>query len=139
MSKVAIFSLHLHPDLIAEGRGAGARGFIAKDLPSEEIVGALLRVATGELVTATASVGLAHGTLDWPGRGRGLTQRQSEVVVLAAEGLSNREIAAALFLGTETVKDYLSQAFARLGVRNRVEVTNLIRRSEAFARRPGST
>ena len=113
MSKVAIFSLHLHPDLIAEGRaGAGARGFIAKDLPSEEIVGALLRVATGELVTATASVGLAHGTLDWPGRGRGLTQRQSEVVVLAAEGLSNREIAAALFLGTETVKDYLSQAFA---------------------------
>ena len=53
---VAMFSLDLSPDLIAEGRSAGATGFISKELSGEEIVDAIVRIAQGEpLVAATVS------------------------------------------------------------------------------------
>jgi DNA-binding NarL/FixJ family response regulator len=135
IAHVAMFSLDLGAELVAEGRSAGATGFISKGLSGAEIADAIVRVAQGEHVVAVAtSVEPASAELDWPGRADGLTERESEVVVLAAEGLSNREIAAALYLSAETVKGYLRQAFAKLGVRNRVEATNYVRRSGAFAR-----
>ena len=135
ISHVAMFSLDLSPELIAEGRSAGATGFISKGLSGAEIADAIVRVAHGEeLVTAAESDRTARAELDWPGKEDGLTERESQVVVLAAEGLSNREIAAALYLSSETVKGYLRQAFAKLGLRNRVEATNYVRRSGAFER-----
>ena len=130
---VAVFSLEVGPDLIAEGRSAGATGFISKGLSGAEIASAITRVAQGEsVVAAPPSPAPPSAELDWPGRGDGLTERQSQVLMLVAEGLSNREIAAALYLSPETVKGYLAQAFATLGVRNRVEATNYVRRAEAF-------
>jgi DNA-binding NarL/FixJ family response regulator len=135
IGRVALFSLDLSPDLISEGRSAGATGFISKGLSGQEIADAIVRIAQGEaLVAATVSPGPKSAELDWPGKGDGLTDRQSQVLVLAAEGLSNREIAAALYLSPETVKGYLRQAFVRLGFRNRVEATNYVRRSGAFVR-----
>jgi DNA-binding NarL/FixJ family response regulator len=135
IGRVAMFSLDLSPDLIAEGRSAGATGFISKGLSGAEIADAIVRIAHGEaLVAATASPRPLSAELDWPGKSDGLTERQSQVLVLAAEGLSNREIAAALYLSPETVKGYLGEAFAKLGFRNRVEATNYVRRSEAFVR-----
>jgi DNA-binding NarL/FixJ family response regulator len=135
IGRVAVFSLDVGPDLIAEGRAAGATGFISKGLSGAEIADAIVRVAQGESVVATPTSGAPPSEeLDWPGRGDGLTERQSQVLTLVAEGLSNREIAAALYLSPETVKGYLAQAFATLGVRNRVEATNYVRREEAFTR-----
>jgi DNA-binding NarL/FixJ family response regulator len=132
---VAVFSLDVGPDLIAEGRAAGATGFISKGLSGAEIADAIARIAQGEAVVATPPAPTAPSAeLDWPGKGDGLTERQSQVVMLVAEGLSNREIAEALYLSPETVKGYLAQAFAKLEIRNRVEVTNYVRRSEAFTR-----
>ena len=91
--------------------------------------------ARGEsLVAASITPRPTVAELDWPGKDDGLTERQSQVVVLAAEGLSNREIAAALYLSPETVKAYLAQAFRRLGIRNRVQATNYVRTSGAFER-----
>jgi two-component system, NarL family, response regulator LiaR len=135
IGRVALFSLDLSPDLISEGRSAGATGFISKGLSGPEIADAIVRIAQGEaFVAATVSPGPTSAELDWPGKGDGLTERQSQVLVLAAEGLSNREIAAALYLSPETVKGYLRQAFVRLGFRNRVEATNYVRRSGGFVR-----
>jgi DNA-binding NarL/FixJ family response regulator len=132
---VAMFSLDLRPDLIAEGRAAGATGFISKSLAGSEIADAVVRVARGEsLVAATASPRPASAELVWPGKDAGLTERQSQVLVLAAEGLSNREIAAAIYLSPETVKGYLRQAFLKLEVRNRVEATNYVRGTTDFMR-----
>jgi DNA-binding NarL/FixJ family response regulator len=70
----------------------------------------------------------------WPGKGDGLTERESQVLVLVAEGLSNREIAAALYLGVETIKGYMHQVFSKLALRNRVEATNYVHHSGAFVR-----
>jgi DNA-binding NarL/FixJ family response regulator len=132
---VAVFSLDLSPDLVADGRAAGAHAFISKALSGDEIADAIVRVAAGEaLVAATPSPRATRNGLDWPGKDDGLTERQSQVIVLVAEGLTNLEIAAALYLSGETVKHYLKQTFAKLGIRNRVEATNYVRASGAFVR-----
>jgi DNA-binding NarL/FixJ family response regulator len=133
--RVAVFSLDLHPDLIADGRLAGAHGFVSKALPGEEIADAIVRIASGEaLIAATPTRRQANADFAWPGKHEGLTERESEVVVLVSEGLSNREIAAALYLSTDTVKGYLSQALRKLGLRNRVQAASYVHRSEAFRR-----
>ena len=135
IGRVAVFSLDVGPDLVAEGKAAGATGFISKGLSGAEIADAIVRVADGEEVVAIArEPETLSEELDWPGRSDGLTERQSQVVTLVAEGLSNREIAAALYLSPETVKGYLAQAFAKLGLRNRVQATNYVRDSGAFSR-----
>jgi DNA-binding NarL/FixJ family response regulator len=135
VDRVALFSIDLHPDLITEGRLAGASGFISKALTGDQIADAIVRIAAGEQVVA-ATPDAPHDPrpeeLAWPGRSEGLTERESEVLVLLAEGLSNREIATALYLSPETIKSYLRPIYAKLDVRNRVEATAYVHRSGAF-------
>ena len=90
--------------------------------------------AAGEDVVAGTPVPKsAHPDLEWPGKEVGLTERESQAVTLLAQGLSNREIAAALYLSPETVKSYVGQIFAKLNVRNRVEATNFVNRTLDFS------
>jgi two-component system response regulator DesR len=63
----------------------------------------------------------------------GLTERESQVLTLLAQGRTNREIAAGLYLSAETVKSYVAQIFAKIEVRNRVEATNFVHRTNEFA------
>jgi DNA-binding NarL/FixJ family response regulator len=131
--RVALFSMDLRPDVVAQARAAGATGFISKALSGAEIADAVVRVAEGHEVLATPPTPRpALRDLDWPAKDHGLTERESEILVLLAEGLSNREIAAALHLSAETVKSYLRQVFSKLGLRNRVEATTFVHRSGAF-------
>ena len=136
IGNVVIFSLDLGPELIAAGRKAGAAGFISKALDGDDVVDAIVRVAAGELVECVgpSESARAAGDLDWPGRDDGLSERESQVIVLLAEGLTNREIAAALYLSTETVKGHVSLLFAKLNLRNRVEATNYVHSTGAFDR-----
>jgi DNA-binding NarL/FixJ family response regulator len=135
VAHVALFSLDLGPDLIAEGRSAGATGFISKALPAEQIADAIVRVADGEsIVASTVATGPVSEHLNWPGRIEGLSERESQVLTLAAQGLSNREIAGALYLSAETIKSYLASVFSKLGLRNRVEAANYVNQTVAFAR-----
>jgi DNA-binding NarL/FixJ family response regulator len=135
VGRVAVFTNDLHPDLVEQAQVAGARGFISKQLSGDEIADAIVRVAHGEIVVAT-SAAPAHdrSVRDWPGKAQGLTERESQVVVLAAEGLSNPEIARLLYLSPHTVKGYVSQALRKLGLRNRVEAASFVRAGGAFAR-----
>jgi len=135
IAHVAVFSLDITPALIDDARRAGAHSFISKALPGDAIVDALVDVAAGRRVTALPGQHTAvPAELDWPGRGDGLTQRESQVVVLVADGLTNREIAEALYLSPETVKSYLSDAYRKLALRNRVEAAAYVRRTQAFHR-----
>ncbi len=137
VAHVALFSLDLGPDLIAEGRSAGASGFISKALPGDEIADAIVRVAAGErIVASTMASEPLNEYLDWPGRIEGLSERESEVLSLVAQGLSNREIAAALYLSPETIKSYVASVFAKLSICNRVEAANYVHHATAFARDP---
>ncbi|MFN8028247.1 MAG: response regulator transcription factor [Acidimicrobiia bacterium] len=132
---VAVFSLLVTEGLVAQGFDAGASGVISKGATGEQIVDAIEGIARGERVVVGASPSHpVDGALSWPGQDDGLTLRQSQALALAAEGLTNREIADALYLSLDTVKGHLSEAFARLGLRNRVEATAYVHRSDGFRR-----
>lgn len=136
---VAVFSLDLRPEIIADARAAGATGFISKALTGDQIADAIERIAAGEEVVALAPDGVHDGAtalelLDWPGKEAGLTERESEVLVLLAEGLTNPEIATSLYLSVETVKSHVAAIIRKLALRNRVQAATYVARSGAFSR-----
>jgi DNA-binding NarL/FixJ family response regulator len=133
---IAMFTLDLAPALIEEGRRFGSTGFISKTLSAEEIMDALVLVADGEEVVARGADAASPvpADLDWPGKDHGLTERESQVLVLASEGLTNAEIGKALYVGSETVKSHLSRAYAKLGVHNRAGAVRFVLSTGTFDR-----
>jgi two-component system response regulator DesR len=95
---------------------AGALGFVVKDAPAEQLADAVRRVAAGERVV---DPDLAAATL--AGGPSPLTGRERDVLVAARDGATVADIAARLFLSEGTVRNYLSSAIAKTGVRNRAE------------------
>ena len=99
---------------------AGAGGFIVKDAPAEQLADAVRRVAAGERVVDAA---LAAATL--AGGPSPLTARERDVLVAARDGATVADIAGKLFLSEGTVRNYLSAAIAKVGVRNRIEALRM--------------
>lgn len=95
---------------------SGALGFLVKDAPAEQLAEAVRRVAAGERVVDPA---LAAATL--AGGSSPLTGRERDVLVASRDGATVADIAGRLFLSEGTVRNYLSGAIAKTGVRNRVE------------------
>ncbi len=116
---------------------AGASGFLLKDAKPAELVGAIRSVATGDAVVSPRvtrrmlemfSGSLPTGGSEPPGvdpRIAALTARELEVLRAVAEGLSNAEVAARLFLSEATVKTHVGRILAKLGVRDRVQAVVL--------------
>ena len=121
-AKVVVYSWNLKPQLIDQALAAGACGYLSKVLTGPEIVKALERVMTGEIVVLTGdnetSVG-ADG--DWPGRSSGLSSREAEILALITQGLSNKEVAARAFIGTNSVKTYIRSAYKKINVTSRTQ------------------
>lgn len=102
---------------------AGAKGFILKQIRMSDLVGAIQRVANGEdLIDAKlrrrAAARLAKEHEDGTDR---LTKQERRILEFIAEGLTNREIAERMFLGEKTVKNYVSNVLAKLGMKRRTE------------------
>jgi len=104
------------PGYLRRAMESGARGFVVKDAPVEQLADAIRRVAAGQRVVdpALAAATLAHGTSPLSGRER-------DVLVAARSGAAVSEIASTLFLSEGTVRNYLSAAIAKTGTRNRAE------------------
>jgi DNA-binding NarL/FixJ family response regulator len=123
---------------LAEALRAGVSGFLLKTAPPEQLLHAIRTVAAGNglldpAVTLRVIAASAKSPAPDPGasaRLATLTQRETDVLRLVAEGLTNAEIAAALFLGEATVKTYLSRMLTKLDLRDRVQAV-------AFAFRSG--
>ncbi|MEV5507573.1 response regulator transcription factor [Streptomyces orinoci] len=111
---------------------AGASGFMLKDVPPAELLGAIRAVHSGDAVVAPSTTRrlLDRFTPMLPGSGRErtsprlgrLTDREREVMMLVAQGLSNGEIAARLVLSEATVKTHVGRILTKLGLRDRVQV-----------------
>jgi two-component system response regulator DesR len=95
---------------------AGALGFVVKDAPAEQLADAVRRVAAGERVVDPE---LAAATL--AGGPSPLTGRERDVLVAARDGATVADIAGRLYLSEGTVRNYLSAAITKTGVRNRTE------------------
>jgi len=116
---------------------AGASGFLLKDAPPEDLLAAVRTVHAGDAVVAPSTTRrlLSHLAAipeqPAPPSGAGdprlapLTDREREVLVRMGEGLSNSEIASALFLSETTVKTHIGRVFAKLGLRDRVQAVIL--------------
>lgn len=110
----------------SDALAAGARGYIFKDRPDEQIAADLRAVLAGQ-VRLSESGRRAAARIPANDFGPGLTQRQGDVLGLLADGKSNKEIGRALGICEGTVKVHLLAAFRALGVRNRVEAALVLR------------
>ncbi|HEY3469464.1 MAG TPA: response regulator transcription factor [Amycolatopsis sp.] len=131
---VVVLTTYSDDESIAGALAAGARGYLTKEAGRGEIGSALRAVVAGQLTFgADVSRQVVSALFDSGGQGAakpvphkeglpdGLTAREAEVLGLIAAGLSNGKIAAELFIGEATVKTHINNAFAKIGVRNRVE------------------
>jgi DNA-binding NarL/FixJ family response regulator len=134
--KVIILTTFEDDETVFEGLKAGARGYLLKDISSEEMAAAVRRVAAGEALieprltrkvlaefTRLASASEAHVASN-PSEGEmiiPLTEREQDVLNALAKGLSNREIAEQLFITEGTVKNHVSSLIDKLGVRDRTQ------------------
>ncbi|MGQ0617538.1 MAG: LuxR C-terminal-related transcriptional regulator [Acidimicrobiia bacterium] len=135
VSHVVLYTLSWDEAFAAAVLKRKVSGVLAKGLPAARLVGALEAVAAGEVVIdAGPRQGTAADEQDWPGRRLGLTERESEVLVLVAAGLRNREIATTLFVSHDTVKTHLAKAYRKLGVANRSQATALVVGDPSFRR-----
>ncbi|MFU8947396.1 response regulator [Mycetocola zhadangensis] len=115
---------------------AGANGFVLKDTEPDDFIDAVRRLANGQGLVDSAVT--SRVITEFARRSQGarstdaiaphdalalesLTAREREIVRLLAQGLSNAEIASALFVETSTVKSHLTRAMAKIGVRDRVQ------------------
>jgi len=131
-SRVLILTTFERDDYVFEALQAGASGFLLKNAPPEELVHAVRVVASGDAllapsVTRRVIVQFARRPVE-PGvraRVESLTEREREVLVLLARGMSNSELAAELFVTEGTIKTHLSSLLAKLGLRDRVQAVVL--------------
>lgn len=108
---------------------AGAAGYILKQIRGTDLVDAVRRVAAGQslldpAVTQRVLERIRRGP-DQPDELRSLTEQERRILALVAEGLTNREIAARMFLAEKTVKNYVSSLLAKLGLERRTQAAVL--------------
>ncbi|MEU3413074.1 MULTISPECIES: response regulator transcription factor [unclassified Streptomyces] len=133
--KVLILTTFDLDEYAFSGLKAGASGFMLKDVPPGDLLAAIRAVHSGDAVVAPSTT---RRLLDrfapmLPATGseprhkelERLTEREREVMVLVAQGLSNGEIAARLVLSEATVKTHVGRILTKLGLRDRVQVVVL--------------
>ena len=99
---------------------SGALGFLLKDAPATELASAIRQVMDGKRVVDPALAASALSEVDNP-----LTDRERDVLGASANGATIEDVARKLYLSEGTVRNYLSTAIKKLGVRNRIEAARL--------------
>jgi DNA-binding NarL/FixJ family response regulator len=139
-TEVVILTTYADDDSLFPALQAGARGYLTKDAGGEEIVKAITDVRSGaaglspqiqaRLLERLSGAASAASAVPPPAESApsapaplpdGLTAREAEVLGLIADGLSNTEIAARLFVSMATVKTHINNLFAKTGVRDRAQ------------------
>jgi DNA-binding NarL/FixJ family response regulator len=132
-ARVIILTTFDYDEYVFDGIKAGARGYLLKDTPANDLLAAIRRVHAGESIIqpSVATRMIAEFT-----RRRGLTQepeyeplseRELDVLRLLADGLGNREIAGRLILAEGTVKNHVSSILEKLHAANRTQAARVAR------------
>ncbi len=135
--KVVLIDMEDDPEIFLDCVRAGATGYLLKDASSAEVISGVCAVAQGQAICPPklcahlfeafarqqVAVPSARFQLDF-----GLTRRQQQIVPLIGQGLTNKEIASALNLSEQTVKNHVHGIMRCVGVKNRLEVIDATRR-----------
>lgn len=124
---------------------AGASGFLLKDTPASELIAAVRVIAEGDALLAPSVTKRLieefarrpEESADRPQLPAGITEREAEALSLLANGMSNKEIAEAMFIGEATAKTHVSRLLTKLGVRDRVQA--VVMAYEIGVVKPGDT
>lgn len=104
---------------------AGASGYVVKDIKGMELAQAIKDVGSGKSLldnrAAAALMAKLRGAVDEPDPLSGLTEQERALLALLGEGLTNKQIAARMFLAEKTVKNYVSRLLAKLGMERRTQ------------------
>lgn len=121
--KIIILTTFARPGYFERARKAGVRGYLLKDSPIEELVNSIRVIMDGRRIYAPELVDFVYeDDSENP-----LTERESQVLELVAEGKTTKEIASELFLSAGTVRNYISTILDKLGVGNRIEAIQRFR------------
>jgi len=124
--QVLVLTTYDDDELIWGGLQAGAKGYLLKDAPPEELVRGIQAVAEGRSLLPPEIAAKLMQVISQGGPARAeaadqLTDRELEILRLMASGAANKEIAGALYISENTVKTHISNLFQKLGVRDRTE------------------
>ena len=125
---VLVFGSRLDLRLAHDALKVGASGFVHAEMTPDQLARAVALAAKGELVAPRDLLQYLLAEKE-PANLAALSARQREILGYVVEGDSNAEIARRLFLSESTIKQHLRGAYKLLGVNNRTEAANLIRRS----------
>ncbi len=120
--RIIILTTFARPGYLRRALDAGARGYLLKERPASELAESIRRVHQG--LRAVDPVLAAEA---WTADDDPLSDRERQVLQRAAEGLSSAEIATGLRLSEGTVRNYLSEAIAKLGAANRIDAARIAR------------
>lgn len=113
--KVIILTTFARAGYFERARKAGVNGYLLKDSPSEELANSIRVIMDGRRIYAPELVDMAYEEEN------PLTERESQVLELIANGKNTKEIAGELFITTGTVRNYISVILDKLDVGNRIE------------------
>ena len=132
-ARVLVLSMHDDPEYVLQAVRAGADGYVLKDVAPSELRDAVLAVHGGQeyfsaRVTQQISVGLRQEIEEEQRRSRidSLTNREREVLVLVAEGLTNREIGEKLEISPRTVETHRERVMGKLRIRSVAGLTRFV-------------
>jgi DNA-binding NarL/FixJ family response regulator len=138
-TRVVILTSYPDEEAVLSAIVAGASGYLLKQVRARDLVSALEAVGRGESLLDPAVTGRVLdrirriATSDQPDELAQLTAQERRILLLVAEGKTNKEIAAEVFLSDKTVKNYVSSILAKLNLERRAQVAAYM----AKVRRPG--
>ena len=121
-ARVIILTTFARPGYLRRALDAGARGYLLKERPASELADAIRKVHAG-----LRAVDPALAAEAWSADADPLTDRERQILQRAGDGRSSAEIAAELRLSEGTVRNYLSEAIAKLGAANRTDAARIAR------------
>jgi NarL family two-component system response regulator LiaR len=124
--KVIVLTSFHEQSLVEKALKAGATSYLLKNVTASELVEAIKAAAGGfSMLAPEATKALLHSDRPVNAVGFDLTNKERELLPLLVKGLPNQEIANQLHISVATVKYHLANIYSKLGVRNRVEATNV--------------
>ena len=121
-ARVIILTTFARPGYLRRALDAGARGYLLKERPASELADAIRRVHSG-----LRAIDPALAAEAWTADPDPLSDRERQILQRAGDGRSSAEIAADLRLSEGTVRNYLSEAIAKLGATNRTDAARIAR------------